>query len=101
MLTPEIFFQKEQEFREKEKVVYSTTLLREDSDKLQRYAEKLGMNKSQAVRYFTVLGMQLHKKRNQLIKQNGNEYKAAAEEELIRSEIIKEFQRRLELEDHL
>lgn len=91
MLTPETFLKKEKEFEKKEKVVYSTTFPVEDSEKIKSYSEKYGFSKSQTIRYFTILGMQAHKKRAKLRKQ----YESIAEEDMIRESIIEEFHERI------
>lgn len=94
MITIESFKKFEKENASKEKVVYSTTVNKEDSEKINNYAEKYGISKSAILRYFIILGMQSHKKRNKLRKR----YESLAEEDMLREAIIEEFHRRISSE---
>lgn len=95
MITIESFKKLEKENASKEKVVYSTTVSEEDSEKINNYAEKYGVSKSAILRYFIILGMQSHRKRNKLRKR----YESLAEEDMLREAIIEEFHRRISSEN--
>ena len=97
MINIEAFRKLELENASKEKVVYSTFFSKEDSDAIIGCAEKFGLSKSAMLRYFALLGMQAHRKRNKLRKR----YESIIEEDMIREEIVEEFHRRIAAEEGL
>lgn len=71
-----------------------------DRAEIQQFADEHGISLAAAIRYFCLLGMEAHQKR----KKYNEEQKAKGQvpkstKAMIREEIIKEFERRLELSD--
>lgn len=97
MINIEAFKKLEIENTGKEKVVFSTAFSTEDSEAINNCAEKFGLSKSAMLRYFALLGMQAHRKRNKLRKR----YESIIEEDMIREEIVEEFHRRIAAEEGL
>lgn len=93
MINLETFKKMEKKPRESKGVDFTTSLSQKDADAINKFVDSTGLNKSQAIRYFTILGMQTHKKRNTMKKR----YETLIEEDMIRDEIIEEFHRRLEM----
>lgn len=78
-----------------EKLVDShVSLYPKEYQMLERFCAKHGLSRSSAARYFCTLGMQAHRKRSRMKKEYGEE----AEKQMLREEIIAEFERRLELD---
>ena len=66
----------------------------EENDMLERFCRKHNLSKSAAARYFCTLGMQAHRKRSRMKKDYGED----AERQMLREDILAEFERRLELD---
>lgn len=64
---------------------------------IEKYAAKFEIPKASAVRYFCLLGMQAHRKRNALRKR----CESIAGEDMIREATIEEFHRRFAAEEHI
>ena len=61
---------------------------------LEKFCRKHKLSKSAAARYFCTLGMQAHRKRSRMRKEYGDD----AERQMLREDILAEFERRLELD---
>ena len=65
-----------------------------ENDMLEKFCGKHKLLKSDAARYFCTLGMQAHRKRSRMKKEYGDD----AERQMLREDILAEFERRLELD---
>jgi len=70
------------------------SLFPKEIEMLEKFCKKHDLSKSSAAGYFCVLGMQAHRKRSGMKRKYGRD----AELQMLREEIIAEFERRLELE---
>ena len=74
---------------------FHLSLYPKEYEMLEKFCEKHSLSKSSAARYFCTLGMQAHRKRSRMKKEYGRD----AEKQMLREEIIAEFERRLELDE--
>ena len=65
-----------------------------ENNLLEKFYRKHNLSKSAAARYFCTLGMQAHRKRSRMRKEYGED----AERQMLREDILAEFERRLELD---
>ncbi len=65
-----------------------------ENDMLEKFCGKHKLSKSDAARYFCTLGMQAHRRRSRMKKEYGDD----AERQMLREDILAEFERRLELD---
>ena len=65
-----------------------------ENDMLVKFCVKHNLSKSDAARYFCTLGMQAHRRRSRMKKEYGDD----AERQMLREDILAEFERRLELD---
>ncbi len=65
-----------------------------ENELLEKFCQKHKLSKSDAARYFCTLGMQAHRKRSRMKKEYGDD----AERQMLREDILAEFERRLELD---
>ena len=65
-----------------------------EDDMLEKFCGKHKLSKSDAARYFCTLGMQAHRRRSRMKKEYGDD----AERQMLREDILAEFERRLELD---
>ena len=66
----------------------------EEKALIDKFCMKHKLPKSAAARYFCILGMQAHRTRSRMKKKYGDD----AERQMMREDIIAEFERRLELD---
>ena len=74
-------------------VDFQLGLYPKENDMLEKFCGKHKLSKSNAARYFCTLGMQAHRKRSRMKKEYGDD----AERQMLREDILAEFERRLEL----
>ena len=65
-----------------------------EKEMLERFCSKYKLNRASAARYFCILGMQTQRKRARMRRKFGDE----AVRQILREEIIAEYERRLETE---
>ena len=65
-----------------------------ENDMLEKFCGKHKLSKSDAARYFCTLGRQAHRRRSRMKKEYGDD----AERQMLREDILAEFERRLELD---
>ena len=65
-----------------------------ENDILEKFSRKHNLSKSAAARYFCTLGMQAHRRRSRMRKEYGDD----AERQMMREDILAEFERRLEMD---
>ena len=95
MITIEKFKKQEGEPSTEKMVDLHVRMSPTDLERIGKYAEKYGIPRAAAARYFIILGMQAHRKRIQLAKR----YNSIIEEDMIREELVEEFHRRAAAEE--
>ena len=65
-----------------------------ENELLEKFCQKHKLSKSAAARYFCTLGMQAHRKRSRMKKEYGDD----AGRQMLREDILAEFERRLEMD---
>ena len=75
-------------------VEFHLGLYPKENDMLEKFCGKHNLSKSDAARYFCTLGMQTHRRRSRMKKEYGDD----AERQMLREDILAEFERRLELD---
>ena len=75
-------------------VEFHLGLFPKENDMLEKFCGKHKLSKSDAARYFCTLSMQAHRKRSRMKKEYGDD----VERQMLREDILAEFERRLELD---
>ena len=75
-------------------VEFHLGLYPKENDMLEKFCGKHKLSKSDAARYFCTLGMQAHRRRSRMKKEYGDD----AGRQMLREDILAEFERRLEMD---